>query len=175
MADISDRWWALSEEEQDAVNATRRERGEKPIPTHSSRMVGEGNVLSFTYKPTPPSGPPPSVVTEKTPEERLEELRFFVIEGDDNFRSHLGRWMQEVEAQIEAPPEVSPSELELRETVTALTEALDDFVLTADWYRRCLEDIVDGRPVRNLDEARSGYDRAHDAALARLREPEGGE
>lgn len=98
MADISDRWWALTQDEQDVVNVERRERGEKAIPTHRNRIVAGGNVLSFTYKPTPPSGPPPP---EPTPEGRLEDLRFFVIEGDANFKSHLSKWMQEVERQIE--------------------------------------------------------------------------
>lgn len=34
-----------------------------------------------------------------------------------------------------------------------------------DWYRRCLEDITDGRVVRGLAEAKAGYD----SALADLR------
>ena len=39
-----------------------------------------------------------------------------------------------------------------------LEAALRDFVDCADWYRRCLEDVVDRRPVRGLDEAMVGYD-----------------
>jgi len=39
---------------------------------------------------------------QKQPEERLEWLRFCVREGDDNFKSSLTAWMQEVEAQIVA-------------------------------------------------------------------------
>lgn len=48
----------------------------------------------------------------ETPEERLEGLRFFVIEGDDNFKSHLSRWMQEVEQQIEVlrAPHLDPDD-----------------------------------------------------------------
>lgn len=37
-------------------------------------------------------------------------------------------------------------------------EALD----MIDWYRRCLEDVQDGRPVRNLAEAKRGYDRGYE-------------
>jgi hypothetical protein len=40
-------------------------------------------------------------MAERTPGERLEELRFFVIEGEANFKHHLSEWMQEVERQIE--------------------------------------------------------------------------
>jgi hypothetical protein len=40
-------------------------------------------------------------MTERTPAEILEDLRFFVVEGDANFKSHLSRWMQEVERQLE--------------------------------------------------------------------------
>lgn len=29
-----------------------------------------------------------------------------------------------------------------------------------EWYRRCLEDIQDGRVVRGLAEAKAGYDSA---------------
>ena len=39
-------------------------------------------------------------MAERTPEEQLEDLRFFVIEGEANFKQHLSRWMQEVERQI---------------------------------------------------------------------------
>lgn len=45
-------------------------------------------------------------------------------------------------------------------------EAMVTLADTADWYRRCLEDQVDGRPVRNLDEARSAYDKAYGRARA---------
>lgn len=38
----------------------------------------------------------------ETPAERLEGLRFFVVEGDDNFKHHLSAWMVEVERQLEA-------------------------------------------------------------------------
>lgn len=43
-----------------------------------------------------------NTVAERTPEERLEDLRFFVVEGDANFKPHLSRWMQEVERQLGA-------------------------------------------------------------------------
>lgn len=38
---------------------------------------------------------------------------------------------------------------------------LAELVDVMDWYRRCLEDLQDGRAVRNLDEAKAGYDSAH--------------
>jgi len=47
---------------------------------------------------------------------------------------------------------------------------LEQYLVAADWYRRCLEDVIDKRVVRGLDEARHGYDSAHDAAQAYLRE-----
>jgi hypothetical protein len=37
-----------------------------------------------------------------TPEERLEKLRFFTVEGEVPLPKSLGDWMQEVEAQIAA-------------------------------------------------------------------------
>lgn len=37
-----------------------------------------------------------------------------------------------------------------------------------DWYRRCLEDLHDRRPVRNLDEAKAGYDSVMDKVLKAL-------
>lgn len=46
--------------------------------------------------------------------------------------------------------------------------ALEGLAETADWYRRNLEDVIDKRPVRGMDEARVGYDRALDAARAVL-------
>lgn len=49
-------------------------------------------------------------------------------------------------------------------------ELLEWVVLSSDWYRRCLEDVVDRRRVVGLDEARAGYDHALDAATERLRE-----
>lgn len=45
------------------------------------------------------------------------------------------------------------------ETVYELIDLVDSFMDSTDWYRRCLEDVVEGRPVRNLDEAQQGYSR----------------
>lgn len=53
--------------------------------------------------------------------------------------------------------------------MTAAT-VLEQYVLAADWYRRCLEDVIDRRVVRGLDEARAGYDSAFDTAQTYLRE-----
>lgn len=39
------------------------------------------------------------------------------------------------------------------------------YVDQMDWYRRCLEDVADGRPVRNLDVAKASYDRAREGLL----------
>lgn len=47
-------------------------------------------------------------------------------------------------------------------TQAKLAECLDQI----DWYRRCLEDVADRRPVRGLDEAKAGYD----VAMHRLRQ-----
>ena len=44
-----------------------------------------------------------------------------------------------------------------------------------EWYRRCLEDLQDGRVVRGLAEAKAGYDSAMDelrALAARLAQAE---
>lgn len=49
----------------------------------------------------------------------------------------------------EPRPQASPSDM-------SLSKALD----MIDWYRRCLEDVQDGKPVRGLDEAKHGYDAA---------------
>lgn len=49
-----------------------------------------------------------------------------------------------------------------------LKTVLRTYVECADWYRRCLEDMIDRRPVRGLDEARVGYDQALDAARKAL-------
>jgi len=53
--------------------------------------------------------------------------------------------------------------------VTALP-LLEEFAVAADWYRRCLEDVIDRRVVCGLDEARHGYDAAFDKVQAHLRE-----
>jgi len=45
------------------------------------------------------------------------------------------------------------------------SDAVAECVDMMDWYRRCLEDVLDGRPVRNLDEAKAGYDKARDELL----------
>ena len=45
-------------------------------------------------------------------------------------------------------------------------EALEAFLIAADWYRRCLEDVQDGRPVRGLKEAKMEYDRAFERGHA---------
>ena len=47
-----------------------------------------------------------------------------------------------------------------------LERALREYVDCADWYRRCLEGVIDRQPVRGLGEARVGYDTALDAACA---------
>ena len=47
MSDITDRWWALSQEEQDALNEQRRELGEKTIPTHRHRQVTQLPPIRF--------------------------------------------------------------------------------------------------------------------------------
>lgn len=39
-------------------------------------------------------------------------------------------------------------------------DALRDVLASLDWYRRCLEDVQDGRVVRGLAEAKAGYDSA---------------
>jgi hypothetical protein len=50
-----------------------------------------GCARTFEAKPFPNS----------TPEERLERLRFFAMEGGETWRRvALGQWMQEVERQI---------------------------------------------------------------------------
>ena len=46
----------------------------------------------------------------------------------------------------------------------AVTALMREYVEAADWYRRCLEDVQDGRVVRGLGEAKAGYD----AALAAI-------
>jgi len=40
--------------------------------------------------------------------------------------------------------------------------AAQEYETCADWYRRCLEDVVDRRPVRGLSEAKAGFDSARD-------------
>lgn len=52
----------------------------------------------------------------------------------------------------------------MRQRAEAAKDALDRI----DWYRRCLEDAVDGRPVRDLPEAKGGYDSAFAALAAAL-------
>lgn len=47
-------------------------------------------------------------------------------------------------------------------------DVLREFVDAADWYRRCLEDVNDRRPVRGLGEAKAGYDAALEKARAVL-------
>lgn len=42
---------------------------------------------------------------------------------------------------------------------------LAELVDQMDWYRRCLEDVQDRKPVRGLGEAKAGYDRARDELL----------
>jgi hypothetical protein len=42
------------------------------------------------------------VTDQPTPEERLEKLRFFTMEGEVPLPKSLGDWMQEVERQITA-------------------------------------------------------------------------
>lgn len=37
------------------------------------------------------------------------------------------------------------------------SETLWAYVRAADWYRRCLEDIQDGRSVAGLQEAKQGF------------------
>lgn len=51
---------------------------------------------------------------------------------------------------------------------------LEEYVECGDWYRRNLEDVIDRRAVRGLAEAKSGYDRTHDAARAALTGREAG-
>lgn len=42
----------------------------------------------------------------------------------------------------------------------AKTRSVPELLNMIDWYRRCLEDVIDRRPVRDLAEAKAGYDRA---------------
>ena len=46
------------------------------------------------------------------------------------------------------------------EAVTAPDHEQAERLDRIDWYRRCLEDLHDGRVVRGLDEAKTGYDSA---------------
>ena len=48
-------------------------------------------------------------------------------------------------------PNLNPSERSVEELLDVI-----------DWYRRCLEDVQDGRVVRGLGEAKLGYDSAMD-------------
>lgn len=45
----------------------------------------------------------------------------------------------------------------------ATVSVFEQYVDAADWYRRCLEDVIDRRTVRGLAEAKAGYDSALDA------------
>lgn len=49
-----------------------------------------------------------------------------------------------------------------------LWDVLDAYVEAADWYRRCLEDVVDRRPVRGLAEAKAAYDSTYRQAIKTL-------
>ena len=49
-----------------------------------------------------------------------------------------------------------------------LRDVLDAYVEAADWYRRCLEDVVDRRPVRGLAEAKAAYDSTYRQAIKTL-------
>ena len=50
----------------------------------------------------------------------------------------------------------------------AVAEASEEYERCADWYRRDLESIIDRSPVRDLAEARAGFDNARDRLLAAL-------
>ena len=54
------------------------------------------------------------------------------------------------------------SEVSRPETETAA------LISQIDWYRRCLEDMQDGKVVRGLGEAKAGYDSAVDALSVAL-------
>lgn len=60
-------------------------------------------------------------------------------------------WLDEADAVLDAVREHLLSD----ESVEAALDRID-------WYRRCLEDIQDGRSVRGLTEAKLGYDSAID-------------
>jgi phage terminase Nu1 subunit (DNA packaging protein) len=45
---------------------------------------------------------------------------------------------------------------DLQEIIQQLAELAD----AADWYRRCLQDVLDGRVVRGLDESKAEFESA---------------
>lgn len=47
-----------------------------------------------------------------------------------------------------------------------------DLLDAIDWYRRCLEDIQDGRPVTGLREAKLSYDKAVESLRSLVTESE---
>ena len=49
-----------------------------------------------------------------------------------------------------------------------LRDVLDAYVEAADWYRRCLEDVIDRRTVRGLAEAKAAYDSTYRQAIKTL-------
>lgn len=51
-------------------------------------------------------------------------------------------------------------------TVDQAKQRAEQALSEIDWYRRCLEDLQDRRPVRGLAEAKAGYDHGFDV-LAR--------
>ena len=75
----------------------------------------------------------PAAGSERTPEERLEHLRFFTMEGETPLPKSLGDWMQEVERQISAlrarmnrmPDENLDLRAALQDAREALREARD--------------------------------------------------
>lgn len=44
---MTPKWWALSQNDQDAVNEQRRERGESLIPTHRNRQILQSAPIRF--------------------------------------------------------------------------------------------------------------------------------
>lgn len=89
----------------------------------------------------------------------LAALREIREQAAEHLNAAVGSvWLLDVcDAALAASP-VSP----------LLAETLREFIDCADWYRRCLEGVIDRTPVRGLAEARVGYDQALDRANAAL-------
>lgn len=53
-----------------------------------------------------------------------------------------------------------------------LSAAARGYIECSEWYRRCLEDIQDGRPVRGLAEAKASYQISLDLLYKEIDEAE---
>lgn len=67
------------------------------------------------------------------------------------------------EQQVQAFARMDGDRGRLAQDWLRLRERLAETERAADWYIRCLEDIQDGRVVRGLDEAKSGWEAVHHA------------